>query len=83
MEKKNLFLLRLVSIIHITNYFNYELRFNSNFSRNSLSRLKDEAYMINLDDKKVKEHIGFHYLLREIHLYRSILWQLNIFPKKY
>ena len=34
------------------------------FSRNGLPRIKDGANVINLDDKKVKKHIGFHYLLK-------------------
>ena len=38
---------------------------------------------INLDDEKVKEHIGFHYLLTEIQLYTLILLELNILLKKY
>ena len=33
--------------------------------------------------KKVKELIGFHYLLTEIQLYTLILLELNIFHKKY
>ena len=33
--------------------------------------------------KEVKEHIEFYYLLIEIRLYTSILWDLNIFFKKY
>ena len=52
--------------IEITNYFNYEPRFNGVFSRNNLPRIKDRAYVINLNDKKVKVHIGFHYLLTEM-----------------
>ena len=52
--------------IEITNYFNYELRFNGVFSRNNLPRIKDRAYVINLNDKKVKVHIRFHYLLTEM-----------------
>ena len=55
--------------IEITNYFKYELRFNSIFSRSDLARIKDWAYVINLDDEIVKEHIGFCYLLTEIRLY--------------
>ena len=38
----------------ITKYFNYERRFNSDFSRNQLSIIKDRAYVINLIDKKGK-----------------------------
>ena len=30
------------------------------FSRNNLSTKKDGEYMINVDDRKVKEHSGFH-----------------------
>ena len=52
--------------IEITNYFNYEPRFNGVFSRNNLPRIKDRAYVISLNDKKVKVHIGFHYLLTEM-----------------
>ena len=37
----------------ITNYLLYEPIFNDNFSRNDLPRIKDGAYVINLD-----EHIG-------------------------
>ena len=52
--------------IEIANYFNYEPRFNGVFSRNNLPRIKDRAYVISLNDKKVKVHIGFHYLLTEM-----------------
>ena len=52
--------------IKVANYFNYEPRLNGIFSRNNLPRIKDGAYVINLDDKKVKEHIRFHYLLTGI-----------------
>ena len=38
----------------MTDYFNYEPRFNGIFSRNNLPRTKDGAYVINLDDKKSK-----------------------------
>ena len=41
--------------MEITNYFNYESRFNGVFSRNNLPRIKDEAYVLNLDDKNSKE----------------------------
>ena len=40
--------------IEITNYFNYEPRYNDVFSRNKLPRMKDGAYVINLDDKNSK-----------------------------
>ena len=38
--------------IEITNYFNYELRFNGVSSANNLPRIKDGVYVINLHDKK-------------------------------
>ena len=38
----------------MTNYFNDEPRFNGVSSRNNLPRLKDGAYVINLDDKNSK-----------------------------
>ena len=51
--------------------------------RHDLPRTKDRAYVINIDDKKVKEHIVFHYLMTEIQLYTMILLELNIFHKMY
>ena len=36
------------------NYFNYEPRFNGVFSRNNLPRIKDGAYVTNLDDNNSK-----------------------------
>ena len=58
----------LLSNIEITNYFNYKPRFNGVFSRNNLLKIRDGEYVINLNDKKVKEHIEFHYLLEETQL---------------
>ena len=39
--------------------------------------------MPNIDNKKVKEYIGFHYLLIKTLVYTLILVELNIFYKKY
>ena len=39
--------------------------------------------MINPNDKKVKEQIGFYYLLTEIQLYTLILLESDIFHKKH
>ena len=45
----------LVLLHPLNNYcFNYEPRFNGVFSRNNLPRIKDGAYVINLDDKNSK-----------------------------
>ena len=43
-----------LSNIEITKYFNYKLRFNGPSSRDNLPRIKDGAYVINLDDKQGK-----------------------------
>ena len=45
--------------VEITNYFKYEVRINGVFSRNNLSRIKDGAYVINLDDRNSK---GTHWV---------------------
>ena len=46
--------------IENTNYLNYEPKFNGVFSRNSLPRIKERAYVINLDDKKKSK--GTHWV---------------------
>ena len=58
-DTKFLVLLHFLNNIEITNYFNYEPRFTGFFSRNSLLRAKDGAYVINLDDKNNK---GTHWV---------------------
>ena len=45
--------------VEITNYFKYEVRINGVFSRNNLPRIKDWAYVINLDDRNSK---GTHWV---------------------
>ena len=47
-------LLHLLSNIDITNYFDYEPRFDGVFSKKNSSRIKHGAFLINLDDKKSK-----------------------------
>ena len=63
------------SDIEITNYFNYEPRFNGVFSRNNLPRLKDGMYVINLDDKDSK---GTHwvplFIERNLAVYFEFFW---------
>ena len=58
--------------IPITKYFSCKPRFNGVFSRDNVPKMKDGAYVINLDDK-VKEHTGFCYLLTEKQLCALIL----------
>ena len=57
--KNFLVLLHPLNNVKITNYFNYESRFNGVFSRNNLPRIKDGAYIIKLDDKNSK---GTHWI---------------------
>ena len=47
-------MLHLLRNIKITKYFNYETRFNGAFSRDTLLRIKDGGYVINLDGKQTK-----------------------------
>ena len=48
------YLLHPSSNIEITKYFNYEPKFDGVFSREDLPRLKDEANVINFNDKQRK-----------------------------
>ena len=48
-----------LSNVEINMYFNYKTRFNSVFSRDKLPRIKDGAYVKNLDDKESK---GTHWI---------------------
>ena len=48
-----------LSNIEITKYFNHEPRFNGVFSRHNFPRIKDEAYIINLNYKKTN---GTHWV---------------------
>ena len=53
------------------------------FSRNNLTRVKDEGQLINLNDKNAQDHIGFHYLLIEKRLCTLTLFELNILIKTF
>ena len=48
-----------MSNIKITKYFNYRHRFNGIFSRDNLTRIKNETFIINIDDK---QSIGAHWV---------------------
>ena len=52
-------MLHSLNNIERTNYINYESRSDGVFSRNILPRIKDGAYVINLDDKNSK---GTHWV---------------------
>ena len=63
-------MLHPLNSIEITNYFNYEPRFNGVFSRNNLPTIKDGAYVINLDDKNSKgTHWGSLFIDRNAMVY--------------
>ena len=67
------------------NYYKDEVN-NDDENKNdniNVSGIKDGVYVISLDNKKGKKHIGFYYWLTEIQLYSLILLELNIFLKKY
>ena len=81
-EQKFLVSFQSLTNVKITKYFNYRPRFNFVFSRNSLFRRKYGAFVINIDYKKVKKHIGFHYLLTEILPFTLILLELNIYASR-
>ena len=55
-----------VGNIEITKNLDYEPSFSGVYSRDNLPKIKDEAYVINLDNKNGEELIGVHYLLTEI-----------------
>ena len=64
-------------------YYKNEPRFNGVFSRNNLpEKIKDGAYIINLDDMQMLAHIGMLYFVTGIKMYISIVLVLNIFLKK-
>ena len=64
-------------------YLSYKLGFNGVFSRTNLLIITDGAYVISPDDKKVNQHIEFHYLSTDIQLYSLTFLELNTFLKKY
>ena len=75
-------MLNPLSNIKVTKYFNCEPRFNGIFSRNNLPGIKDGRYVINFDDKIVKEQIGFNYLLTETHLFTLIHFEIEYIPQE-
>ena len=67
----------------IQKYYENEPRFNGAFSRNNLpKKIKDEAYVINLDDYA---DVGTHWIalfVTEMELFFSIVSALKMFLKK-
>ena len=67
----------------IQKFYKNEPRFNGVFSRNNLpKKIKDGAYVINLDENA---HVGAHWIaffVTEMKIFISIVLVLNIFLKK-
>ena len=61
----------------VSRYYENDHRFNTAFSKNNLPRIKDGSYVINLNDTKIKQHTGFHYLFAEIQLHVLVPLELN------
>ena len=62
----------------VSKYFENDCRFNGVFSRNNLPRIKDGAYVINLDDKKGK---GTHWV--SVFIDRSLAVYFDSFGIEY
>ena len=63
-------------------YYENEPKFNGDYSRNNLSKIKDGSYLINLDEY---ESIGTHwiaFMLMQIIWHIFIVLELNIFLNK-
>ena len=63
-------------------YYQNEPKFNGDYSRNNLSKIKDGSYLINIDEY---ESIGTHwmaFMLMQIIWHIFIVLELNIFLKK-
>ena len=63
----------------IQKYYENDPKFNGAYSRNNLSKIKDEAYLINLDEY---ESIETHWIALYIHDNILIVLELNRFQKK-
>ena len=51
---------------NMNNMIHIKAKFNGVFSKDNLPKIKDGAYVLNLDDKQIKGRHWFHYLLTEI-----------------
>ena len=67
----------------IQKYYENQPRFNGVFSRDNLpKKIKDGAYVINLDEYEILVHIGLLYFVKRMKLFISIALALSIFLKK-
>ena len=80
--KKNLIQPHPLTNFEIQKHYQKEPKFNGVYSRNNLSKIKDGAFIINLDDY---ESIGTHWILCMLIIimkHTLIVLELNIFQKK-
>ena len=69
-----------VTNFEIQKNYQSEPRFNGVFSRDNLPpKIKDEVYVINLDDIQMLVHIGLPYFVEKLKLFTSIVLVLNMF----
>ena len=62
-------------------FYQNEPKFNAAYSRNSLSKIKDRTYVINLDEYK---SVGTHWIALYVNVDNKhvlIAWELNKFQK--
>ena len=73
----------LLTNFEIQKYYENQPRFNGVFSRDNLpKKIKDGAYVINLNECADTGIIGLLYFVKKIKLFISIVLVLNMFQKK-
>ena len=66
---------------NLVKYYQNEPKFNGTYSKNNLPKIKDEAYVTNLDEyKSIGSHWNALYVNNNVTYYDAL--ELNIFPKK-
>ena len=74
---------RPLTNFEIQSYYENEPRFNGVYSRkNLLKKIKDGAYVINLDECADTVRIRLPYFVTELKLFISIVLVLNLFLKR-
>ena len=63
-------------------YYQNEPKFNGDYSRNNLSKIKDGSYLINLDEYESIGTRWMAFMLMQIIWLIFIVLELNIFLKK-
>ena len=73
---------------HLTNFeiqknYQNELKFNGAYSRNNLSKIKDGAFMINLDEYELIGTLSIALYVNDNNVTYFDSLELNIFQKKF